>query len=113
MLNLKSHASGDVTVLELSGHFDSLSAPPVAQWLERAAATNAPNVVVNLTAVEYIDSTGLATLLTGKQRCKANQGDVRLCHLQDKVREVFEVTRLVLAFRIFPDETGAVTSFGK
>ena len=68
-------------------------------------------VVVNLAGVNFIDSTGLATLVQGMKHCRQEKGDLRLCGLQQPVRIIFELTRLDKAFEILTDEESAVNSF--
>ena len=111
-MELKSRVSGSVAVLELTGRFDAYVAPPVDEWLERAAAADPAQVLVNLAGVTFVDSTALATLVQAMRRCRQQHGDLRLCGLQQPVRIIFDLTRLDRAFKIYPGEAEAVSSFG-
>ncbi len=116
-MELKTRSSDNVTVLELAGRFDAYEVLPVHDWLEKAAdATKAiasapAQVVVNLAGVNFIDSTGLSTLVQGMKHCRQQGGDLYLCNLQQPVRIIFELTRLDKAFSIFADEDEAVRAF--
>lgn len=111
-MDLKSRRSGTVSVLELSGRFDAYVTPPIDEWLERAAAADPAHVVVNLAGVTFVDSTALATLVQAMRRCRQQHGDLRLCGLQPPVRIIFDLTRLDRAFKVYPGEAEAVSSFG-
>jgi anti-sigma B factor antagonist len=111
MLDLTSRIRGTVSVLKLSGRFDAYSAPAVVEWLEDVLETSAPNLVVDLGGVHFMDSTALVTLTRGMKHCRQRDGDLRLCSLQPSVRVIFELTRLDRAFEIYDDEDRAVESF--
>jgi anti-sigma B factor antagonist len=110
-MELKSRSEGQVRILELSGRFDSYTAPQVRQWVEEAADREPAQLVLNLSGVHFVDSTALATLVQGMKRCRQLNGDLRLCCLQQPVRMIFELTRLDKAFEIFASEEAAVQTF--
>ena len=110
-MDLKTLHSDSVTILELDGRFDAYEAPAVKKWLDETTASSSAQVVVNLAGVNFIDSTGLATLVQGMKHCRQEKGDLRLCGLQQPVRIIFELTRLDKAFEILTDEESAVNSF--
>jgi len=66
---------------------------------------------VNLEGVDFVDSTGLATLVQGVKNCRQLNGDLRLCSVQQSVRMVFELTRLDKFFEIYLQEEEAVKAF--
>ena len=107
-MNLRSHLSGTTAVLELSGRFDSYGAPRAAEWLEKATTTPDAHIVVNMSDVNFVDSTALATLVQGLNRARKRNGELYLCGLQKQVYMIFELTRLDKAFHIFVDEDHAL-----
>ena len=64
------------------------------------------NVVVDLTGTEFLDSSGLGSLIALLKRVSERGGDMKIAWLQKKVRMVFEITRAFKVFDIFdtPDE---------
>src|SRR4029453_11936521 len=110
-MNLRSHFLGTTAVLELSGRFDSYVAPRAAEWLEKATTTSPAHIVVNMAAVNFVDSTALATLVQGLNRARKRNGELYLCGLQKQVYMIFELTRLDKAFHIFVDEDHALQAF--
>jgi anti-sigma B factor antagonist len=110
-MKLNSRDMGDVQILELIGNFDASSANVARQWFEQATAKAPANIIVNLKEVDFMDSTGLSVLVHGMKRSRENQGEVRLCNLQQPVRMIFELTRLDRVFEVFNSEEDAVIAF--
>ncbi len=69
-------------------------------------------LVLNLTATSFMDSSGLAVLVSGLQAARKRDGDVLLVGMSNTVRALFELTRLHTVFQIFDDEPGALRAFG-
>jgi anti-sigma B factor antagonist len=105
---LTTHTAGNVTVLELSGRFDTHMAPTVLDWYEQQQAAR---VVINLAGVSFVDSSALAALAGGLCRCRQSEGDLKLCTLQQPVRAILELTRMAHSFDIFATEPEAVAAF--
>jgi anti-sigma B factor antagonist len=83
---------------------------------ERVAALTAAgvrnvNVVLDLQDVDYIDSTGLGTLVICATSLRKNGGNVKLLHLNRRNIELLVMTKLATVFEIFTDEQDAVNSF--
>jgi anti-sigma B factor antagonist len=110
-IQLNTYTVNNVKVLNLVGRFDSLSVGPVQTWVETAVEDEPANLVVDLQDVTFVDSTGLATLVTGMKRSREKGGDLRICGLQQPLRLIFELTRLDKAFEIFNNEDEAVQAF--
>lgn len=110
-LKTRSAANDFVSILELSGRFDTNEEAPVREWLNKTAVSSQAQVVVNLSKVDFIDSTGLATLVQGMKHCRQHGGDLYLSGLQQPIQIIFQLTRLDKVFQIFSDETQAIQAF--
>ncbi len=66
------------------------------------AAKRPAHIVVDLTGVTYVDSSGLAALIQGMQNVEEYGGKFAIAGLQDDVRPIFEIARLDQVFQIFP-----------
>ena len=110
-MQVQSHSIGEVVVLNLEGRFDAYSAPHVNEWLDVATRNEAPQIVVNMENVVFVDSTALATLVQAMKRCRQMKGDLRLSNLNQPVKMIFELTRLDLAFDISPSAEEAINTF--
>ncbi len=69
------------------------------------------NLIIDLSAVRFVDSSGLGALVSGFKNASAREGSLKLCCLQPQVRSMFELTRLHRVFEIFATVEEAVDSF--
>ena len=95
-------------VLPLEGEIDLHVSPQISASLAAMIAKKLPQVVVDLSKVSYIDSSGLAVLIEAMQNVGGYGGKFALTGLQDGVRPIFEIARLDQIFRIFPDTASAL-----
>lgn len=68
-------------------------------------------VIIDLSQVEFVDSSFLGTLVTGLKRTAIKNGDLKIVDLQEPVRTMFELTRLYKIFEIFDAVEDALNSF--
>ncbi len=68
----------------------------------------APKVAIDLAAIDYISSTGIALLIGLKRRVEARQGRLALFHLHGDVHELFGVMKLDNLFTIVGDQEQAI-----
>ncbi len=92
-----------VGVVSLSG---PLTAVTVEAFRERlavwqAAEADVKNFVFDLSAVDFMDSAGLGSLIAALKRITERGGDMKLACLQKKPRMVFEITRAYKVFEIY------------
>lgn len=93
------------------GRIDLPAARAIEDALVELSAAGHSRVVVDLTEVPYMASAGLASLLTGVRRARMLGGDVRLASMNDRVREVFEMSGFDQVFTIFATTAEAVASY--
>ena len=97
-------------VFPLEGEIDLHVAPGIAASLKTMVEEKPPQLVVDLSRVSYIDSSGLAVLIEAMQNVAAYKGRFALAGLQEAVRPIFEIARLDQVFRIFPDVESALAA---
>jgi anti-sigma B factor antagonist len=97
-------------VLPLEGEIDLHVSPRVAASLDAIISQKPARVVVDLSGVGYIDSSGLAVLIEGMQKVETYGGKFLLAGLQDNVRPIFEIARLDQVFMIFPHVDAALAA---
>jgi anti-sigma B factor antagonist len=100
-----------INVLELAGRFDIYTAPEVKDCLAQAAQKIPANIVIDLSQVDFIDSTALATLIQGSKLARTHHGNIRLSGLRPSVRMVLELTRLDKVFEIYLNKEEAINAF--
>lgn len=85
-----------------TGDVDLHSSPTMRERLRKAAAGKPQRLIVDLTSVPYMDSSGVATLIEAMQISRRQQTLLVLCGLQDRVRSMFQIAKLEQVFRITP-----------
>jgi anti-sigma B factor antagonist len=69
------------------------------------------NILVNLASVNYIDSSGLGELVAGYVSLEKVGGRLKLLNLNERVRNIMVMTKLLTIFEVFENEDDAVASF--
>ncbi len=87
-------------VLVVRGEVDLSSAPQLRQRLLGLATAGPTTVVVDLTDVSFIDSTGLGVLVSALKRLRAEGGDLRLVVNRPQIAKVLEITGLDTVFLV-------------
>ena len=90
-------------VLPLEGEIDLHISPNVTASLSMMIEKKPKQLIVDLSRVTYIDSSGLAALIEGMQNTEEYGGKFALAGLQETIRTIFEIARLDQVFQIFPD----------
>lgn len=101
-----------VSILDCSGDVDLYSSPRLREALLAEVRPGGPSVLVNMSGVAYIDSSGIATLVEGLQLSRQTQTHFGLFGLRPNARSVLELARLHKVFAIFENETEAVEKIG-
>lgn len=89
-----------VIVVAPIGDVDMGRSPALRSALRSVQDGRPKRLVVDLGQVEYMDSSGLATLVEAMRTAKANKTEMVLCAMNDKVRAIFEIARLHYFFTI-------------
>ena len=103
-------ASNQPNVLPLDGEIDLHVSPRVALSLNKMLKEKPAKLVVDLSRVTYMDSSGLAVLIEGMQGVEEYGGTFAIAGMQETVRSIFEIARLDQVFRIFPDVDSALAA---
>ena len=100
-------------VIELEGEVDVYTAPQLKQQMISLLESGAKELIVDLTKVEYLDSTALGVLIGGLKRMRERDGNMVLVCPSPRIRRVFEITGLDKIFDIFNAQEDAAESMGK
>ncbi|MYB10510.1 MAG: STAS domain-containing protein [Acidimicrobiia bacterium] len=97
-------------VLTVTGEIDMATAPRFRQRLFALISGGAQNVVIDLSGVDYIDSTGLGVLMGGAKRVRSTGGDIRLVTTGSRLADLIELTRLDRVLDVFDSVSAATES---
>jgi anti-sigma B factor antagonist len=101
-----------VSIIDGSGDVDLYSSPQLRSALLAEIKEGGPSVLVNMSGITYIDSSGIATLVEGLQRTRQTKTRFGLFGLRPNARSVLELARLHQVFTIFETESEAVENIG-
>jgi anti-sigma B factor antagonist len=91
---------GSSTIVTLAGEVDLHFSPQVHDVLDRACGRSPERLILDLSAVGYMDSSGIGTLVWGYRRVQGYGGRFFLVGLQDKVKALLEITQLQQFFTV-------------
>lgn len=97
----------DGVLLHVTGEIDLSGSPVLRHELAAVQKAKPRRVIVNLTHVEYMDSSGVATLVEALQVARGNGSRLVLCGMNERVRSIFEIARLDTVFKIVGDVDSA------
>lgn len=88
--------SSDATpiVLKIEGELDAVTVPELRAAIDRLADSKPPQVVVDLSFLRVIDSSGVGAIVSLYKRVRATGGDVRVIGLRDQPLAIFQLLRL-------------------
>lgn len=106
-MNISVRQRGPATILDVDGQITFESTPNLREKILSALKAKSA-VLVNLSAVAYMDSSGIATLVEGLKAAQAQKATFGLFGLTKNTRNVIELVRLDKVFKIFESEDDAV-----
>ncbi len=112
MIEQKTFNGNAVIEVIFSGRVDVANREQVRAALHQAVAAAEKGVLVNLTQVPLIDSSGLSALVSGLRVAREQQKKMVLIGLNKQAQMVFSLTMMDKVFRVFPSETEALAHLG-
>ena len=107
-----SREAGAVMIFDLNGRITLGEGSALLRELVRKALDGGHHkILLNLAAIDYIDSTGLGELVSAYRLIKSQGGELKLLKLNKKVTDLLHVTKLYAVFDIHSDEAEALDSF--
>ena len=100
-----------VTIVDVTGDIDLSTSPELRKvLLHECRELKVPRVLLNLTSVRYVDSSGVATLLEGLKASRDLKSRFIMCGLNAKVTQVLQLSKLLNVFEICENEEQALKS---
>lgn len=112
-MEMREERSGDLDVLILKGRLDAAVSKEFKKRLSLLVEEGRVRLVMDLSGVDFIDSSGLGLLVGALRGVTKMGGDIKIASPQNPVRAIFELTRLHRVFGIYNDRTSAEKAFGK
>jgi anti-anti-sigma factor len=93
-LSLEITDDGCIATVQVRGELDLATAPQVRACLTELYGSGRRRVVLDLSELDFIDSTGLGVLVAALKRFRSDGGELAVVNPTNRVRKVFELTRL-------------------
>ncbi len=100
-IDIKSEHQGEALIYSLRGSLDLATAPSVRAALIGAASEGNHEIIVDLTKLEFLDSTGLGALIGAHRRALENGGKVRLVVGEGQIYRLLNITGLIRVFPVY------------
>jgi anti-sigma B factor antagonist len=103
--------SDNVSLVDVKGRITSFEAQAFRDAIHGLLNRGHKNIILNLTGLEYLDSSGIGELVRNYLSVVKKGGAMKVVGLAPKVEEILKVTQLYQVFPEFPDEESALESF--
>ncbi|MCL6544062.1 MAG: STAS domain-containing protein [Bryobacteraceae bacterium] len=104
---------GDVTVVDVAGRITlGEGASALRENIRDLVAKGNKKILLNLSDVSYIDSSGIGELVSAYTTVTNQGGTLKLLGLTKRVKDLLQITKLYTVFEVFESEPIAVRSFG-
>jgi anti-sigma B factor antagonist len=110
-MSLKIEKKQGLSVCYIEGEIDINTAPEIKKAFDKLTSKKEPKILVNLEKVNYVDSSGLATLVEVLKNMRTYGGSMKISNMSPKIRSLFEITKLEKLFDIAITEAEAIASF--
>jgi len=111
-VKLATRQVGDVTVIDAAGRITlGEGASAFRDLIRDLANKGGQKILLNLSEVSYIDSSGIGELVSGFTTITNHGGVLKLIGLSKRVKDLLQITKLYTVFEVFDDEAAAVRSF--
>ncbi len=109
-LDIQTENIADGVILRPTGEIDLSCAAMLRQRLSKVQESKPLRFIIDLAAVPYMDSSGVATFVEAMQMARKKGSKLVLCGLQQRVLSIFEIARLDMVFTIVKDTDAALTA---
>jgi anti-sigma B factor antagonist len=107
-MNLEHQTKDGIDVVKLPERLLMADAAEARASLKEIINQGSGKLILDLEDTTFMDSSGLAVLVSSLQAARKKKGDVYLVNMSATVRALFELTRLHTVFQIFDDKAGAL-----
>jgi anti-sigma B factor antagonist len=93
-LQVETRHEGEVAVVAATGEVDVFTAPALDGEITALLEQGRSRLVVDLSGVSFLDSTGLGVLVKGLKKARDAGGSIHLVVTSDRIRKIFDITGL-------------------
>jgi len=112
-IDLSSEQDGTVQIFRLTGSLDVATSPTLRAALLEAAGHEGHSLIVDLTHLEFLDSTGLGALIGAHRRASEQKGSLRIVAPEGQILRLLRITGLLDVLGVYPTVESAVSGEGR
>jgi len=105
---MKTESKNGLMICRIEGDIDINCSPDLKKVFDKLTSQKTPKIVIELSKVAYVDSSGLATLVGILKNMRSYGGKMRLSGMSPKIKSLFEITKLDKLFEIMASEEEAI-----
>ena len=110
-MEISVKTTNEVKVLAFEGRLDTQTFPDAQMQLTQLIEGGDEKILVNLEKLDYISSAGLRVLLAAAKQLKTADGELRICSLNEVVKEIFDISGFTTIFKVFGSDSEALEGF--
>ena len=102
---------GEVSILSVNGYLDAHTAPEFESAIQQEIESDRHKILVDCAELTYISSAGLGVFMGFVEEVRENSGDIKICGLIPKVRQVFDMLGFQQLYHILDDRPQGLKKF--
>ena len=110
-MEIKQKELNDVIVVMIEGDLETNTAPDAENYIAEIIEQKKLKILVNCENLDYISSAGLRVLLGTAKQVEAYNGELRICTLNETVKEIFDISGFSTILKVFDTEDDALNGF--
>ena len=110
-MTISTKKESNALVLTVGGRMDAVTAPELEKSLSEFIVQGEKNFLINLSALDYISSAGLRSILACAKRLKEKDGKLVFSGLQGHVKEVFSISGFHRIFKAYDTDAEGLKDF--
>ncbi|HUS58084.1 MAG TPA: STAS domain-containing protein [Planctomycetota bacterium] len=112
-LNIEKHQDSDVLVqiVKVDGYLDAHTFPDLEKVLNCMITQGEHNIILDFETLDYISSAGLGLLLGAQRKASQLKGGVKIIHMQESIKRVFQVLGFSRVIEVCPSREAALRAF--
>jgi anti-sigma B factor antagonist len=100
-MEINTRVENEIYIVDIVGNLDTKTAPDAENQLTKLMDQGVKKIVIDFDKLDYISSAGLRVFLAASKRIKSEEGDIRICNLNETVQEVFDISGFSTILNVF------------
>ncbi len=100
-MEISTRVENEIYIVDIVGNLDTNTSPEAENQLTQLMDQGVKKIVINFDKLDFITSAGLRVFLAASKRIKSEEGDIRICNLNETVQEVFDISGFSTILNVF------------